>query len=164
MSATVTDDSFLVKGLRLDVATITDPLISKNERWSGEKMILIPSLIHESLDRGEIVHEFAKTRLGRTFGVIALTPSFGRSSDWEKYGAKRVDTNSIRMTTSIYLPKQNNKRSTTWRFCRKSCLTKAFRSKRPRRTSSRLKSYRTRQHTSTLLARTTSQFFLLRLA
>lgn len=106
MSATVTDDSFLVKGLRLDVATITDPLISKNERWSGEKMILIPSLIHESLDRSEIVHEFAKTRMGRTFGVIALTPSFGRSSDWEKYGAKRVDTNSIRMSIERLRGKQ----------------------------------------------------------
>ena len=52
MSATVTDDSFLVKGLRLASETIRNPLVSKNERWSGEKMILIPSLIHESLDRG----------------------------------------------------------------------------------------------------------------
>lgn len=45
MSATVTDDSFLVKGLRLSADTITKPLTYPKEKWFGEKMILIPSLI-----------------------------------------------------------------------------------------------------------------------
>jgi replicative superfamily II helicase len=94
MSATVTDDSFLVKGLRLSPETIRNPLISKNERWSGEKMILIPSLIHESLDRENIVKEFGTTRQKR-FGVVALTPSFAGSRDWEAYGATIADTSTI---------------------------------------------------------------------
>jgi len=94
MSATVTDDSFLIKGLRLDSETITNPLVSKNERWSGEKMILIPSLIHQSLDRGLIVKEFGTTR-ARNCGVVALTPSFAGGKDWEKYGAIIADTTTI---------------------------------------------------------------------
>jgi replicative superfamily II helicase len=97
MSATVTDDSFLIKGLRLSVETIKNPLASKNEKWSGEKMILIPSLIHETLDRSTIVQEFAKCKTGRSYGVVALTPSFNGSRDWAKYGAKVVDSSSIRM-------------------------------------------------------------------
>jgi replicative superfamily II helicase len=42
MSATVANDSFLIKGLGLSPETITDPLVYKGEKWSGEKMILIP--------------------------------------------------------------------------------------------------------------------------
>src|SRR5439155_22807935 len=54
MSATVTDDAFLVKGIQLSPETIKNPLTYENERWSGEKMILIPSLIREELDRAKV--------------------------------------------------------------------------------------------------------------
>jgi replicative superfamily II helicase len=87
MSATVTDDSFLVKGLRLSSETIKNPLVFKKEKWSGEKMILIPSLINDTLGRQIIVPEFARKRTGREYGVVALVPSFGRSKDWQAYGA-----------------------------------------------------------------------------
>lgn len=95
MSATVTDDSFLVKGLRLSADTITHPLVSKTEKWSGEKMILIPSLINDTLDRATIVREFAPSRSGRDYGVVALVPSFGRSMDWKAYGANVATTKTI---------------------------------------------------------------------
>src|SRR5258708_30769068 len=97
MSGTVTNDAFLVKGLRLSIDTITKPLVHKQERWSGEKMILIPSLIHASLDRSTIVHEWAKRRTGRDYGVVALVPSFRMTADWEKYGAKIAKKESIEM-------------------------------------------------------------------
>jgi replicative superfamily II helicase len=95
MSATVTNDAFLIKGLRLSPEVITKPLVYKEERWSGEKMILIPSLIHESLDRGSIVHEFGKVRTNRKFGVVALSPSFEMTADWGKYGSKVAKTETI---------------------------------------------------------------------
>jgi replicative superfamily II helicase len=87
MSATVTDDAFLVKGLGLPRDAIQNPLIYEKERWSGEKMILIPSLIDESLDRGTMVDLFAKPKSDRTAGVVALCPSFQWCTDWSKYGA-----------------------------------------------------------------------------
>jgi replicative superfamily II helicase len=96
MSATVTNDSFLVKGLKLSADTIKNPLIYKNERWSGEKMILVPRLINDTLSRSTIVQEFAKKRTGRDFGVVALVPSFNNSKDWEKYGARVATTKTIR--------------------------------------------------------------------
>ena len=65
MSATVTDDAFLVKGLQLKPDTIINPLTYVNERWSGEKMVLLPSLIHDDMDRERIVKAFGtRTRNG----------------------------------------------------------------------------------------------------
>ena len=96
MSATVTDDAFLVKGLQLETGAITTPLTYKKERWSGEKMILIPSLIHESLSRTEIVHRFAKPKTDRKEGgVVALVSSFKSAEDWKKYGALVADKSSV---------------------------------------------------------------------
>jgi replicative superfamily II helicase len=106
MSATITDDSFLVKGLRLPAETIRSPLVSKQERWSGEKMILIPSLIHETLHRSLIVKEFGRPRSGRNYGVVALTPSFAGSKDWEAYGAKVANTSNIGLQIDFLKSKQ----------------------------------------------------------
>lgn len=88
MSATVTDDSFLVKGLQLSPETISKPLTYPDESWSGEKMILIPSLIDDSLDRSAIVNDFGRKLHRRPYGVVALVPSFKGSKDWEACGAK----------------------------------------------------------------------------
>jgi len=43
MSATVTDDSFLVRGLAIAEKSIREPLVFAAETWSGEKMVLLPS-------------------------------------------------------------------------------------------------------------------------
>jgi replicative superfamily II helicase len=87
MSATVTDDAFLVKGLRLAPETITRPLSYSKETWSGEKMVLIPPLINEELDRERIVKGLAGPNPKRRSGVVALVPSFNRTKDWGSYGA-----------------------------------------------------------------------------
>jgi hypothetical protein len=87
MSATLTDDSFLVKGLGLSDETIASPLVYKEEKWSGEKMVLIPSLIHDSLTDTEIVAEFAEPSINRKYGVVVLCPSFYSTKIWEAAGA-----------------------------------------------------------------------------
>lgn len=95
MSATVNDDSFFVKTLGVDPETIKKPLVLKKEKWSGEKMILIPEMLHESLGRIEIVNHFGKARKGRKYGVVTLTPSGKRSELWEKCGATVATTETI---------------------------------------------------------------------
>ena len=94
MSATVTDDSFLVRGLRLNSTVIKAPLTFRAEKWSGEKMILLPSLISEKLTRSEIVKEFGIQKRP-SYGIVALTRSFAASQDWSKYGATIADTDTI---------------------------------------------------------------------
>ncbi|MDC8016231.1 DEAD/DEAH box helicase family protein [Tahibacter soli] len=88
MSATVTDDAFLVKGLKLDPSTITKPISYSKERWSGEKMVLLPALISDALDRATIVRTFGRMVANRTSGVVVLVPGFDWTHDWEKYGAR----------------------------------------------------------------------------
>ena len=98
MSATVTDDAFLVKGLQLAPETITKPLSYAKETWSGEKMVLLPSLIHEELDREWVVKNFATPNPKRRFGVVALVPSFNRTKDWEAYGATVANKETVSET------------------------------------------------------------------
>ncbi len=95
MSATITDDAFLVKGLRLAPETILNPLQCADEKWSGEKMILIPSLIHESMDRPYVVAGFGKPHEKMKSGIVTLVPSTNGSADWKKYGSTVADRNSI---------------------------------------------------------------------
>lgn len=96
MSATVTDDAFLVKGLQLKPETIADPLTDKKERWSGEKMVLIPSLIDESLNRAEIVRHFGQSEFHRKFGgVVSLASSVKNTGDWKNYGALIADRHNV---------------------------------------------------------------------
>jgi replicative superfamily II helicase len=95
MSATVTDDAFLVKGLQLSAETITKPLSYAEEKWSGEKMVLIPSLINEELDRERIVKGFGPPNSKRRFGLVALVPSFNRTKDWKAYGAVIATKDSL---------------------------------------------------------------------
>ena len=87
MSATVTDDAFLVKGLHLTPETIVNPLTYSKERWSGEKMVLLPSLIHDELNRERIVQGFGAPNAKRRHGVVVLAPGFIWTKDWEAYGA-----------------------------------------------------------------------------
>lgn len=96
MSATVTDDSFLVKGLRLDRKTIEQPLTFPDEHWCGEKMLILPSLLDSNLERDRLVKAFAPaSTMPRKYGVVGLVPSFKRSEIWAENGAVVADTKSI---------------------------------------------------------------------
>jgi replicative superfamily II helicase len=91
MSATTNNDSFFIKGLGLSIDKIRKPLIYKQEKWSGEKMILIPYLMHPDLTRTEIVNVFSKPNKARTYGVVALTPSFKASDYWKACGGIKAE-------------------------------------------------------------------------
>lgn len=88
MSATVSDDSFLIKGLNVSASAIRKPLVHKNESWSGEKMVLIPALIDASLDRAAIMARFTPAFPRKaTYGVAGLVPSFKTAGEWGTKGA-----------------------------------------------------------------------------
>jgi replicative superfamily II helicase len=95
MSATVTDDAFLVKGLQLAPETILKPLTYAKERWSGEKMVLLPSLIHEELNRQGVVSTFSPPNAKRRYGVVALAPGFNWTKDWQRYGAVVANKDTV---------------------------------------------------------------------
>ncbi|HKK87404.1 MAG TPA: DEAD/DEAH box helicase family protein [Saprospiraceae bacterium] len=113
MSATTNNDAFFVKSLGISPDTIKNPLVYSKEKWSGEKLILIPYQIDEKLNRTEIVNWLATEVDSRRFGVVAITPSFSDAVFWENCGAvvayksdlnDRIDDlkNGIRSKTVVF--------------------------------------------------------------
>jgi len=94
MSATTQDDSFFIKGLGFSLDAVRNPLTNLKQKWSGEKMLLIPSLIDENLDREYIIGQLAKSSK-RTYGIAALVSSFSRSKLYSDQGATVATTEQI---------------------------------------------------------------------
>lgn len=93
MSATISNDSFFIRDLGLDKEVIESPL-TFDKKWSGEKMVLIPSLIDGSLTREEIINWVGKWR-STSFGVVAITPSNWHTKIWVATGAILVDKDNF---------------------------------------------------------------------
>src|SRR5699024_6550810 len=94
MSATTQDDAFFVKGLSFSPDAVKYPLVNTEQKWSGEKMIIIPSLISDECDRDLIVTKFAKIE-NHKFEIIALVPSTRRAEHYKKLGAVSADKGNI---------------------------------------------------------------------
>ena len=95
MSATIYDDSYFVKGLGVDPDAVRNPLLDETATWSGEKMVLIPSLINEELTRDRVIKHFSQKNTQRKSGVVAITSSFERSKGWKNWGAVVCDRSNI---------------------------------------------------------------------
>ena len=94
MSATTQDDVFFVKTLDFDVSAVNNPIKTSSHKWSGEKMILIPSLISDNLSREAIVNAFSKQNWNK-FGVVSIVPSNKKLKDYENNGGIIVDKERI---------------------------------------------------------------------
>ena len=94
MSATTQDDSFFVKGLDFNPDAVKKPLRNANQKWSGEKMLIIPSLVEESCDHDLIVTEFCRMSTSK-FGMVALVPSTKNSKQYENLGAITTTAENI---------------------------------------------------------------------
>lgn len=86
MSATLSDDSALVRELGCDPDAATDPVVPPSDAGVGERMVLAPSLIDPALDR-KWVMAWCKG-LTSNYRVVVLTPSEKLAKDWEQVGAK----------------------------------------------------------------------------
>lgn len=94
MSATTQDDSFFIKGLSFEKEAVKNPLEDPSHLWSGEKMILIPSLINDTLERDLIVTRLSKPSK-RPFGTVAITPSYRMTEQYRLLGAEIANQDDI---------------------------------------------------------------------
>ncbi len=99
MSATTQDDIFFVKGLGLKPESVENPLIYPEIKWSGEKMILIPSLINDEIDRDLIGTKFGKID-SKPFGIVVIVPNTKRANYYRDLGANYPEDN-IKLITAI---------------------------------------------------------------
>ena len=95
MSATVTDDAFLVKGLRISPETITAPSpmtsrLGRARRWSSS----LRSSMRTWTATGSSAASASRSLAGRC-GIVALTPSFARSKAWEDSGSLVANRETI---------------------------------------------------------------------
>ncbi len=94
MSATTQDDSFFIKGLGFSLDSVKNPLAFSEQKWSGEKMLLLPSLIDETIDRELVVNNFAKP-FTRTYGIVSLVSSFKKAELYKNLGSVISKTEDI---------------------------------------------------------------------
>ncbi len=94
MSATTQDDSFFIKGLGFSINSVKNPLAYSTQKWSGEKMLLLPSLIDEEIDRNLVINRFAPP-FKKTYGVVALVSSFKKAELYLNLGANVSNSTDI---------------------------------------------------------------------
>lgn len=84
MSATTQDDSFFIKGLGFSENAVLHPLVNEESKWSGEKMILFPTRIDESMN-AEFMRQWVCK--GKKISTVVLVPSNWWADDYLKKGA-----------------------------------------------------------------------------
>lgn len=85
MSATTQDDSFFVRGLGLSADAIKSPLTSDLKKWSGEKMIIFPSVIDDRLSQDMMRGYISAGALGKKKCTV-LVPSFRTGYEYANRG------------------------------------------------------------------------------
>lgn len=86
MSATLADDSLLVKEMGISIEAATKPIMPPSDQGLGERMILAPALIDPSLDRDYLIALCGS--LASRHNVVVLTSSESAGRDWESAGAQ----------------------------------------------------------------------------
>ena len=71
-TATLADDSTLVRDLGCEPDAVSNPIQPKADRGLGERMVLTPALIHPDLDRAWLA-ETCKS-LSKKVNVVVLSP------------------------------------------------------------------------------------------
>ena len=72
------------------------PLTDNIQKWSGEKMILFPSLIDEKLSRLSMIKLFSNTKI--PVPRFAIVPSSYLAQDYDRFGGvvtNRTNINSV---------------------------------------------------------------------
>lgn len=88
MSGTLADDSVLVRELSCEPDAAKRPIISTGDKGVGERMVLVPSLVHKDLTRNWIMQICEK--LASRINVVVLCNSEKSARQWEVVGARVV--------------------------------------------------------------------------
>jgi len=96
LSATLTEDAFLVRDIGIAPESVINPVSSGDVNYSGERLILLPSLVDTNLQRMGVI-SWVQTLAAKngTFGVVAIIPSFYHANDWKKYGANVTNVQEL---------------------------------------------------------------------
>ncbi len=85
MSATTQDDAFFIKGLDFSVEAVKRPLINNEQKWSGEKMLILPQLIDDSLDPRLVITRLMAIKHDK-FGIVSIVPNTKKANYYSQQG------------------------------------------------------------------------------
>lgn len=88
MSATLADDTALIRELNCSIAAAKKPIVAKKDRGLGERMVLVPSLFDKGLDRKWVMSICEK--LSKKWNVVALSHSEKAANGLVQHGARLV--------------------------------------------------------------------------
>lgn len=88
-SATLADDSALVRELGCAEAAAASPIQPGSDAGVGERMVLVPTLIDKGLTRDWLMGWCERVAAAK-YAVVALCPTKPLASDWAKHGATAV--------------------------------------------------------------------------
>ena len=88
MSATLADDSVLIRELNCEYSAASNPVLLKSDKGLGERMALAPSLFDPKLDQPWVMD--LCMRASKRQRVVVLASSESNARLWEAYGAKVV--------------------------------------------------------------------------
>jgi len=94
LSATLLDDSELIKEFRVSSDVVSEPLKPRISGSMGERMIIAPSLINISLSTEKMV-PFIQNLYELNCNTVILTPSFGKAKKWSEHGAEIANNDTI---------------------------------------------------------------------
>jgi len=91
LSATLMEDAFLVRDLGMDPEIVKNPLFVQNMKYSGERMILIPTYVDPTVSREKIIEWLSviAAKNGQ-FGVVSLVPSYKTAESWTRLGGTKT--------------------------------------------------------------------------
>ncbi len=92
LSATLTDDVFLIKDFGIDKNVVLNPLTYSETKYSGERPIIIPSLIDSEINRTQLVewiNNLAKNSNG-DYGIFSIVPSKKSTYTWKQNNSEII--------------------------------------------------------------------------
>lgn len=102
LSATLTEDAFLVRDLDIEVESVNEPLMLEDEKYSGERMILIPTLLNPNINREDVIKWVSKYAQDHgDFGIVALVPSKYYLKEWKEAGGKITNVSDLNKSISV---------------------------------------------------------------
>ena len=96
LSATLTEDSFLIRDLGVSQESVFHPIISGDVKYCGERLVVLPTLVRPSIQRKELVNWFMNmSKKYAGIGFVVLVPSMFQSRLWKDAGADVVLVSEI---------------------------------------------------------------------
>lgn len=89
MSATTQDDSFFINTFNFSTISVNSPLINEKKYWSGEKMIIFPSLLDPKLTRDTVIKELLSKK--HDFGIFSIVPSSYKVQMYQEIGEDKIE-------------------------------------------------------------------------